>query len=142
MYTGLNHQQAGSQRCAYFANRLAGITSFSGNARIPKGSAPDSYNRLANLLGQDKTDRPWVIEQASNHTLSVRTKDWKFIEGSDGPKMIPWGPKIETGYLGIPQLYDMKQAGEKVNLATEHPEKVFELQQILRKVRDKSIQMK
>ena len=112
------------------------------DARIPKGSAPDSYNRLANLLGQDKTDRPWVIEQASNHTLSVRTKDWKFIEGSDGPKMIPWGPKIETGYLGIPQLYDMKQAGEKVNLATEHPEKVFELQQILRKVRDKSIQMK
>ena len=112
------------------------------DARIPKGSAPDSYNRLANLLGQDKTDRPWVIEQASNHTLSVRTKDWKFIEGSDGPKMIPWGPKIETGYLGIPQLYDMKQAGEKVNLATEHPEKVFELQQILRKVRNKSIQMK
>ena len=56
--------------------------------------------------------------------------------------MIPRGPKIETGYLGIPQLYDMKQAGEKVNLATEHPEKVFELQQILRKVRDKSIQMK
>ena len=45
------------------------------DARIPKGSAPDSYNRLANLLGQDKTDRPWVIEQASNHTLSVRTKD-------------------------------------------------------------------
>lgn len=112
------------------------------DARIPKGSAPDSYNRLANLLGQDKTDRPWVIEQASNHTLSVRTKDWKFIEGSDGPKMIPWDPKIETGYLGIPQLYDMKQAGEKVNLATEHPEKVFELQQILRKVRNKSIQMK
>ena len=112
------------------------------DARIPKGSAPDSYNRLANLLGQDKTDRPWVIEQASNHTLSVRTKDWKFIEGSDGPKMSPWGPKIETGYLGIPQLYDMKQAGEKVNLATEHPEKVFELQQILRKVRNKSIQMK
>lgn len=112
------------------------------DARIPKGSAPDSYNRLANLLGQDKTDRPWVIEQASNHTLSVRTKDWKFIEGADGPKMIPWGPKIETGYLGIPQLYDMKQAGEKVNLATEHPEKVFELQQILRKVRNKSIQMK
>lgn len=24
------------------------------DARIPKGSAPDSYNRLANLLGQDK----------------------------------------------------------------------------------------
>ena len=86
-----------------------------------------------------------AVPDSSQKTVGFpiyRTKDWKFIEGSDGPKMIPWGPKIETGYLGIPQLYDMKQAGEKVNLATEHPEKVFELQQILRKVRDKSIQMK
>ena len=83
-----------------------------------------------------------AFEGGTRVPVIVRTKDWKFIEGSDGPKMIPWGPKIETGYLGIPQLYDMKQAGEKVNLATEHPEKVFELQQILRKVRDKSIQMK
>ena len=104
------------------------------DARIPKGSAPDSYNRLANLLGQDKTDRPWVIEQASNHTLSVRTKDWKFIEGSDGPKMIPWGPKIETGYLGIPQLYDMKESTEQTNKASLHPEIVFKLQQILKKI--------
>ena len=31
------------------------------DARIPKGSAPDSYNRLANLLGQDKTDRKLVF---------------------------------------------------------------------------------
>lgn len=112
------------------------------NARLPKGAAPDSYNRLGNLLGQDKTDRPWVIEQASNHTLSVRTKDWKFIEGSDGPEMVPWGPKIETGYLGTPQLYDMTQEGEKENVAAQHPEKVFELEQILRKVRNRSIQMK
>lgn len=112
------------------------------DARIPQGSAPDSYNRLSNLLGQDKTDRPWVIEQASNHTLSVRTKDWKYIEGSDGPKMVPWGPKIETGYLATPQLYDMNRVGEKENVATQYPEKVFELQQILRKVRDKSIRLK
>ena len=82
--------------------------------------APDSYNRLANLLGQDKTDRPWVIEQASNHTLSVRTKDWKFIEGSDGPKMIPWGPKIETGYLGIPQLYDICLLYTSINSSTKN----------------------
>ena len=45
------------------------------NARLPKGSAPDSYNRIGNLLGTDNADRPWVIELASNHVLSVRTKD-------------------------------------------------------------------
>lgn len=46
-----------------------------------------------------------------------------------------WGPKIETGYLETPQLYNMEQAGEKENLATQHPEKVFELEQILREIR-------
>jgi len=29
----------------------------------------------------------------------------------------------------------MEQAGEKENLATQHPEKVFELEQILREIR-------
>ena len=37
------------------------------DARMPKGSAPDSENRLGNLLGTDITDRPWVIELAANH---------------------------------------------------------------------------
>ena len=106
------------------------------DARLPKGCAPDSQNRLGNLLGEDKTDRPWVIEQASNHTLSVRTKDWKYIEGSDGPKMITWGPKIETGYLSTPQLYKMSEFGEQSNLAEKYPQIVFELEKILRKVRE------
>ncbi len=112
------------------------------NARMPKGSAPDSYNRLATLLGQDHTDRPLVIEQAANHTLSVRTKNWKYIEGSEGAPMITWGPKIETGYLGTPQLYDMQQIGEQENVAAKYPEKVFELEQILRKVRNKTLKIK
>lgn len=105
-------------------------------ARLPKGSAPDSEEHLGCLLGTDSTDRPWVIEQASDHTLSVRTKQWKYIEPSDGPKMVPWGPKIETGYLASPQLYDMTKAiDEQQNVATQHPEEVFSLQDVLRKVR-------
>lgn len=108
------------------------------NARLPKGAAPDSFNRLGNWIGTDSTDRPWVIEQASNHTLSVRTKDWKYIEPNDGPKMITWGPKIETGNSSIPQLYDMTKAYEQENLAENNPAKLFELQTILRKVRNKT----
>ena len=105
-------------------------------ARLPKGSAPDSQKRLGNLLGTDTTDRPWVVELASNHVLSVRTKDWKYIEPNDGPAMITWGPKIETGNCSIPQLYDMKGKGdERDNVAAQYPEKLFELQTILRKVR-------
>lgn len=105
------------------------------DARFPKGSAPDSYDRLGNLLGTDNTDRPWIIEQAANHTLSVRTKEWKYIEPNDGSPLITWGPKIETGNFPTPQLYEMKNPYEQENVASRYPDKVFELQNILRRVR-------
>lgn len=108
------------------------------NVRIPKGAAPDSYNNLETWLGTSQQDRPWIIQQSSNHTLSVRTKDWKYIEPSEGPKMIPWGPKIETGNDSAPQLYRMnKDISEQKNVATKYPDKVLELQEILRTVRGK-----
>lgn len=111
-------------------------------ARIPKGAALDSYNYLDNLLGRANEDRPWIIEQASNHTLSVRTRNWKYIEGSDGGKMITWGPKIETGYAPVPQLYNMSDETEQVDVAAKNPQKVFELERILRKVRTQTLRIR
>ena len=113
---------------------LASLASLTG-AAMPKGTAPDSYNFLGSWLGKEKKDRPWVIEQASNHTLSVRTKDWKYIEPNGGPKMIQWGPKIETGNSKEPQLYKMEEVKEVTNYASQMPEKVAELQTILQGVR-------
>ncbi len=86
------------------------------DVRMPKGSAPDSENRLGNLLGIDIVDRPWVLELAANHVLSVRNKDWKYIELSDGPAMVTWGPKIETGNLSVPQLFEIDKVMEKTLL--------------------------
>mgnify|MGYP002068787221 CR=1 FL=1 len=102
--------------------------------RLPKGSAPDSQDRLDTWLGRNRTDRPWVIEEA--YTLSVRTKDWKYIDPNDGPVRINWGPKVETGNWKTPQLYDMR-AGEyeRENVAEKHPDVVYEMQGILRRVR-------
>ena len=102
-------------------------------AQLPKESAPDSWNRLSTLLGDDETDRPWVMEYSSNHVLSVRSGKWKYIDPSDGPAMIPWGPKIETGNLSTPQLYLLE------NVAEKYPAKVFELQKIARRVCTSSI---
>ena len=105
-------------------------------AKMPNGAAPDSRNRLGNLLGTDSEDTPWVVELASNHTLSARTKDWKYIEPNDGPAMIQWGPKIETGNNSMPQLYDMTSSkDEQKNVALENPAVVFDMQNILRRVR-------
>ena len=108
---------------------------------LPKGSAPDSYDRLGNLIGTDKTDRPWIVEQSMNHTLSVRTKDWKYIEPNDDPTTFMKAEKIETGNLNVPQLYEMEKVSEQENVAEKYPEKVFELQTILRQVRNKRIKM-
>lgn len=107
------------------------------DARMPEGSAPDSYDRLPVMLGIDNEPRPWVLEQASNKTLSLRTPEWKYIEPSDGPKMVPWGPKIETGYLASPQLYKDSDTGETKNVAEENRAVVDRLEQIVTAVRKK-----
>lgn len=109
------------------------------NARMPKDSAPDSHSHLSTLLGEDNNDRPWLVEMAANHVLSIRTKDWKYIEPNDGGPMITWGPKIETGNCSIPQLYEMNKVTERENVSAKYPEKLFELQTMLRKVKNRTI---
>lgn len=104
--------------------------------RLPKGAAIDSRNHLDTWLGKDNADRPWVIEQALNHALSVRTKEWKYIEPSRGEAIME-RESVETGYLMEPQLYHVTSDYEQKNVAKENPEIVYELQSILKDVRDK-----
>lgn len=105
-------------------------------AKLPKGSAPDSHNYLPTFLGTNDKGRDYVIGESNVHVLSVLTPHWRYIEPHDGPKMITWGPKIETGNAPTPQLYDMtSNKYEKDNVALQHPEEVFKLQRILQKER-------
>lgn len=107
-------------------------------AHLPKGSAKDSENALPSLLGVDSIGRNYVIGQSNTKVLSILTQKWRYIEPSDGPKMIAWGPKIETGNAPSPQLYDMEESvTEKHNVALDHPDEVFRMQTILRKERAK-----
>lgn len=105
-------------------------------ARMPQRMARDSQSHLQNLLGQGGEERQYVIEQSLSHTLSVRTKDWKYIEPHEGDAIMP-REKIETGNAPLPQLYEMKKITEQENVANHYPEKVFELQNILRHERGK-----
>lgn len=104
--------------------------------RLPKGAAIDSRNHLDTWLGKGNADRPWVIEQALNHALSVRTKEWKYIEPSRGEAIME-RESVETGYLMEPQLYHVASDYEQKNVAKENPEIIYELQSILKDVRDK-----
>lgn len=104
------------------------------NVRIPKGAAPDSQNQMASWLGKDKVGRPYIVQQAGS--LTIRTPEWKYIEPNDGVAKMSYGPKVELGNLPAPQLYQVSiDKSEQNNVAKENPEKVYELQNILRKER-------
>ena len=108
------------------------------NARLPKESACDSQDNLATILGENKTSREYLTEMSNTHVLSVRSGKWKYIEPSNGPAMIQWGPKVETGNLAEPQLYDMSvDQGERKNVASEHPDVVAKMQAYIEEVRAK-----
>lgn len=52
--------------------------------------------------------------------------------------MIQWGPKIETGNSAQPQLFDMQASNfEEKNVAKDHPQVVYDMQNILRRERSK-----
>lgn len=104
----------------------------------PKGSDPDGRDALDALLGRDSVGRDYVIEESNTHVLSIRTPRWKYIEPSNGPKMIQWGPKVETGNSPVPQLFDLsRNVWEKTNVADKHPDVVADMQRILKEERQK-----
>lgn len=106
------------------------------NVPIPQREAADSRDQLQSWLGKDKVGRDYVVEQSTSRVLSVRTKQWKYIEPSNGPKMITWGPKIETGNDKQPQLYSLTgNPYETTNVAAENPETVSQMQAIIQKER-------
>ena len=76
--------------------------------------------------------RPYVVEQANNRTLSVRTPRWKYVEPSDGPEEYRWAPGSELGYRPFPQLFDLSvDPREQQNVAEGRPDTVRELEALL-----------
>ncbi|ATP56291.1 arylsulfatase [Pedobacter ginsengisoli] len=102
---------------------------------IPAGDATDSENTLDVFLGKSKKGRSVLIEHAS--TLSIVKDGWKYIEPNAGPandKLVG----IELGNLNQPQLYNLKtDESEKNNLASQYPDKVKMLKDLLTEIKDK-----
>lgn len=92
----------------------------------------DSQDMLEVLQGEDKIGRLSLVQESFLGPISYIEGDWKYIEPLKGPKMVPWGPKIETGFQIMPQLYSLKNDPEElINLATKTPNKVKELSEKL-----------
>ena len=87
------------------------LSSFAHLAGVEKISDDviDSQDRLDVLLGDDEVGRNSLVQESFMGPLSYVEGQWKFIEPLDGPKLVPWGPIIETGFQTEPQLYDLKK---------------------------------
>ena len=110
-----------------FAATLAALA----GAKIPQGSARDSRDATAALVGNDRKGRDYVVEHALNGRLGVRTAAWKYIEPGPGAAKNP-NTNIELGNSTAPQLYNLKDdVGEMKNVARQNPEKVAELKALI-----------
>lgn len=96
-------------------------------AEVPLNAAPDSRDQIDTWLGRSDKSAPFVAEMAQDHTVSLRTEQWKYIEPSNGAdKQGQTG--IETGYLKTPQLYDIQASRyEQDNVYDAHPQVVQQL---------------
>lgn len=96
---------------------------------IPENANVDSRKYLSAWLGEDSTGRDYIVGSAN--TLSVLTRDWKYIEPSTGNAYNPQ-TNTELGLNSKEQLYNITtDRGEYDNVAGENPLIVRFLKEIL-----------
>lgn len=96
---------------------------------LKEADAPDSYNQLEALLGNDKKGRDYVIEHSGG--FAITKGDWKYIVPNT-MRAYNKDVNIETGNDVKPQLYDLKNdRGEHYNLAEKYPALVKELASLI-----------
>lgn len=109
---------------------LASFAALAGQP-VPAGSAADSVDATAALLGKDPVGRAELVQQGQGG-LAFRRGNWKYIPPHPGPAA---HKSMRSGNLPRPQLYDLaKDPGENDNLAAKHPDKLRELAAALRQV--------
>ncbi|MGV3509092.1 MAG: sulfatase family protein [Sphingobacteriaceae bacterium] len=96
--------------------------------------APDSFDMLPVLLGKSTKGRTVMLEEA--FTLALRSDNWKYIHpASKEPPAWFAGKNIPSGLAKHPQLYNLKtDIEEDKNIASQNPDKVKELQDVLMKI--------
>ncbi|WP_269002392.1 sulfatase family protein [Aquirufa ecclesiirivi] len=106
------------------------------NKKLPGSEASDSENMLNALLGKSLEGRKVLVKQGMN-SVAIVQGEWKYIEPNTGPsinKLV----NIELANSALPQLYNLKlDLGEKNNVASQHPELVKELSEILQGIKNK-----
>ena len=119
-----------------FLDVMAGIAGVGNGESLSTDGFP---GEAATWFGDDEQGRPYAIGMAQNHTLTLCTAGWKFVEPKGGPTMIQWGPKIETGYSTNPQIFKHVNGefDENRNMASNNAPVVENLTTQLEKIRNR-----
>jgi len=116
-------------------------------AEMPADAAVDSHDLLPWLAGKvAAAPRTTLVHNTARDRYAIRHGDWLLVDGPTGFTARRWQPPPEwnakhgyarDGGAGAVELYDLKRdIGQRHDVAAEHPEKVGELQDLLRRIRD------
>ncbi len=105
---------------------------------LPEGSAPDSYNFLPTLLGEEYTfpEREILIHNTYASRWAVRHGDWLYMDTNSGEhRIMPQFFKDLRGYTDFETdglLFNLKDdPGQRVNLFEQYPERVRAMHQLI-----------
>lgn len=110
--------------------------------QLPADAAEDSHDLLPLLQGQVASVRRTHIHNTSAGRYAIRDGDWLLVDSKDGyvsRRDAAW--EARHGYPpdddGPTELYNLRtDLPQKQNLAAAHPEKVVELQTLLKRIRE------
>lgn len=109
---------------------------------LPEGQAEDSFNLLPVLKDPGQSVRTSHVHNTFNKAWAIRSGEWLLVDAKNGyhSKVDP-GFEFRHGYPkddGLPvELYRIsKDVGQRENLASKHPDKVKEMQAILKEIRE------
>lgn len=109
---------------------------------LPDDAAEDSHSLLPLLKGEAESVRDTHVHNTYDGQYGIRNGDWVLIDAKDGYRSgrnKAW--EAERGYSKDDdqpfELYNLKDdLAQKNNVAAQHPEKVTQLQALLKKIRE------
>ena len=117
---------------------LAAVLDF----ELPDNAAEDSHDLLPLLKGDRESVRTTHVHNTRAGQYAIRHEDWLLINARNGyvsGRNKNWEEKHKyPNDDDLPtELYNMADdPGQRVNLASEHPDRVRELQALLKKTRE------
>lgn len=112
------------------------------NVELPAGTAEDSHDLLPLWKGKDAGPRRSHVHNTFKDHYAIRVGDWVLIDAKSGQvtKAPAWYDEMH-GYQPNSQpvaLFNLREdLGQRHNLAAKHPERVRDMQELLKKTRGK-----